>query len=90
MRDFNFSINGSNLIDGFDFRAETSMYAKDFIINDCSQRKIVKNFGTVLPRIGVSILLVDLIIEAVDSSDLSGFVIPSKKSDSIRMLNFEA
>ena len=90
MRDFNFSINGSNLIDGFDFRAETSMYAKDFIINDCSKRKIVKNFGAVLPRIGISILLVDLIIEAVDCSDLSGFVVTSKKSNSVRMFDFEA
>ena len=90
MRDLYFSINGSNLIDRFDFRTETSVDAEDFVVDDCSKRKIVKNFSAILPGIGVSILLVDLIIETVDSSDLSGFVVPSQESDSVRMLDFEA
>lgn len=88
MRNLNFSIYGSNLIDSFDFRTEPAVNAKNFVINDSSKRKIIKNFGTILPWISITIFLVDLIIETIDSCDLPRFVVSSKKSDSIRMFNF--
>ena len=71
MRDFNFSINGSNLVDGLDLWTEASVNAESFSVDDGTDWKVVKDFGTVLPWIWVSILSVDLIIKAVDGCDLS-------------------
>ncbi len=71
MRDFNFSINGSNLVDGLDLWTEASVNAEGFSVDDGTDWKVVKDFGTVLPWIWVSILSVDFIIKAVDGCDLS-------------------
>lgn len=70
MRNFNFSINGSNLVDGLDLWAETSVDTECFSVDDGTNWKVVKDFGTVLPWIWVSILSVDFIIKAVDGCDL--------------------
>jgi hypothetical protein len=71
VRNFNFSINGSNLVDGLDLWAETSVDTESFSVNDGTDWKVVKDFGTVLPWIWVSILSVDFIVKAVDGCDLS-------------------
>lgn len=72
MWDFNFSIDGSDLVNGFDFRAETSVDAESFSVDDGSDWKVVKDFSAVLPRVGVTVFSVDFVIESVDGGDLSG------------------
>ena len=88
MGDLNFSIDGSNLVDGLDFGTETSMHTENFVINNGSQRKIVKDFCAVFPRIRVSILPVNFIIESIDGGNLSRLVVSSQESNSVRMLHF--
>lgn len=53
------------------------------IINKGSDGKIVKNLGEILPDIGTSIFSLTFIIKAVNLSDCSTFMIPSKNSDPI-------
>ena len=72
MRHLDPSIDGSDLVDGFDFGTEATMDAKDLAINDGSNGEVVKDLGAVLPGVGVAVLSVDFIIEAIDSGDLSG------------------
>ena len=71
MWDFNFSVNSSDLVDGLDFRTETSVNTESFSVNDGSDWQVVKDFCTVFPWIGVSVLSVDFIIKAINSGDLS-------------------
>ena len=71
MRNLNSSVNGSNLINGLDLGAETTMNTKDFAIDDGSDGQVVENFGTVFPGVGVSILTIDLVIESINCCDLS-------------------
>jgi hypothetical protein len=67
----NLSINGSNLVNGLNLWAETSVDTECFSINDGTDWQVVKDFCAVFPWIRVSIFSVDFIIEAIDSCDLS-------------------
>lgn len=73
MRNFNFSINSSDLINGLDLRAQTSMNTECFSVNNGTYGKIVKDLSAVLPRIRISIFPVDFIIEPIDCCYLSEF-----------------
>ena len=68
---------------------ESSVKAEELIFNNGSQRKIVKEFSEAFPNIWISIFAAALVIEAVDLSDLSGFVISSKNGDSVFVSHFE-
>ena len=71
MWDFNFSIDSSDLVDSFNLGTETSVDTESFSVDDGTDWKVVKDFGTVLPWIWVSIFSVDFIIKSVDGCDLS-------------------
>ena len=70
MRNFDSSIDGSDLIDGFDFGAESTMNAKDFSIDDGSDGEVVEDFSAILPRVRITIFSVDFIIETIYCSNL--------------------
>lgn len=74
------SINCSDLIYRLYLGTQSSMHAKDFTsiilwstINDSSDGKIIEDFSTVFPRIGVAVLSVDLIIKSINGGNLSAF-----------------
>ena len=71
MGNFNFSVNGSDLVDGLDFWTETSVNTESFSVDDGSDWQVVKDFCAVFPWIGVSVLSVDFIIKAINGGDLS-------------------
>ena len=71
MRHLNSSVNGSNLIDSLDLRAETTMNAENLAINNSTNGQVVEDFSTVLPGIGVTIFPVDFVIESIHCGDLS-------------------
>ena len=71
MRNFDSSVNSSDLINGFYLRAESSMNTEDLSINDSSDRQVVKDLSTIFPRIGISILSIDLIVKSINCCDLS-------------------
>ena len=71
MGNLHFSVDGSNLVNSFDFGAESTVHTEDISIDDGSQRKIIKDVCAVFPGVGVSVLLIDFVVKAIDSSDLS-------------------
>ena len=73
MRHFDSSVNGPNLINGLDLGAETSVHAEDLAINDGSNREVVEDLSAVFPRIGVTVLPIDLIVKTIDGCDLSAW-----------------
>jgi len=64
------------------------MNAEDFAFNDSTNTKVVENFSTVFPRVGVSILSNGLIVEAIDGGDLSGLVVTSEERDVTWVFHF--
>lgn len=90
MRDLHSSIDESDLVDGLDFRGETTVDAEDFAFDHGTNAEVVEDFGAVLPRVGVSVLSNSFIIEAIYGSDLSGLMVASEESNVRRILEFEA
>ena len=66
------------------------MNTEDLAINNSANRKVIKHFSAVFPRVRVAIFSVDFIIEPIDCSNLSGFVVSSEEGDSIWVLYLEA
>ena len=66
------------------------MDAEYFAFHNCSDSKIIEDFGTVFPWVGVSILSDRLIVEAVDGGDLPSLVVASQQGDVGWVLHLEA
>jgi len=58
--------------------------------NNSSQRKIIEKLSEILPDIGIAVFSVALIVETIDLSDLSAFMVSSEKSDSVLISNFQS
>ena len=89
MGNFHFTIDGSHLIDGLDLRGETSVDAKDFVVNERPQWEEVKSLIEVLPGSRAAVLLDNFVIEAIDGCDLSGLMVAPEKQDVFGVLDLE-
>ena len=65
------------------------MHTKYLIINNRRQRQKVKNLCTIAPNVDRAIFSEALIIESINLSDLSTFVVSSNKCYSVLVANFE-
>ncbi len=81
MRDFHFSINGSHLINCLNLRRKPSMNTHNLILNQSSQRQVVKGFVKILPWSWTSILFHNFVIETVYSSNLPRLMISPEQND---------
>jgi hypothetical protein len=63
--------------------------AKNFILNDCCQRQVIKEFGKDTPNIGIAVLSQTLIVEAIHLGHSSGFVIASQDNDTVGKANLQ-
>lgn len=68
------------LADSDELGREATMHAQNFIINKCGNRHTVKNVLELLPKSdGVPVLA--LVVEAVDSIDLTALVISAQQEE---------
>ena len=82
-------INGPDFVDGVvDSRAEPTMHAEDRVINDGSQREVVENISAVPPDVEGTVFSEALVIEAVNLSDLSAFVVSPYECNHIGISDF--
>lgn len=79
------SLDSSDLIDGLNIRGETSMDTEHLTLDEGGNAEVVEHLSAVLPRVRVTVLSDDLVIESIDRSDLSRFVVSSEKSDVTRI-----
>ena len=66
------------------------MHTKYFVINNSSESKVVEYIGAVSPNIDRPIFPEAFVIEAIDLSNLSAFMITYDKSDSFRISYFQS
>lgn len=64
------------------------MEAEDLVVDQGGERKVIEQVREVFPNISVTILAKALIVEAINLSDLSRFVISSEDRDALRVSNF--
>lgn len=65
------------------------METEDLAVNQCGQGKIVEKIGKVFPDIGIAIFPETFIVEAIDLSDLSRFVVTSENGDTVGVSDLE-
>jgi len=90
MWNFHSSIDKSNLVNCLDFWWQSSVNTENLALNDSADSKVIEDLGTVFPWVSVSVLSNCLVIETIDSCDLSGLMVSSKQGDVCWVLHLEA
>jgi hypothetical protein len=70
-------------------RTQSSVEAKDLVVNQGGEREVVKEIRKEFPNIGVPVFAQALVVEAVDLGDLAGFMVTAEDGDSGRVADFE-
>ena len=83
MRNLLGTSDDTNLINSTNLRAQTTMNAKNFAINNGGEDKEIENLAARLPDRRIAVFLLALFVEAIDLSDLARLVVASYKSDLI-------
>lgn len=83
MRNLLNSVKSSDVIEGIDTGRETSVEAEDLVVDEGGQGEVVEQVGEVLPDVGISVLAETLVVEAVDLSDLTRFVVAAEDGDAL-------
>lgn len=68
---------------------ETGVDAEDLLLDDGADGEVVEDVGAVAPNVDGAVLAEALVVEAVNLSDLAGFVVTSNKTDAGRILDLE-
>jgi hypothetical protein len=87
---FLYAIECSNVIESVDAWGETSVEAEDLVVDKGSEGEVVEKVGEVFPYIRVAVLSKALVVEAIDLSDLAGFVVATEDCDALGVSNFES
>ena len=66
------------------------MQAEDLIVNESGQGEVIEEISEELPHIGVAVLPQAFVVEAVNLSDLAGFVVSSQDGDALGISNLES
>lgn len=73
------SSNYTDLIDRPDFRTETSVYTKNFAINDGSKHEKVEYVAASLPNRGIAVFLLAFFVKTVHLGNLARLVVSTDK-----------
>ena len=70
VRDLNLAIDCPDLVDGLDLRTESAVHAEDLAVDDRSNGQVIEHLGAVLPRIGVAVFPINLVVKSINSGNL--------------------
>jgi len=71
--------DGAHLVQGAQVRREATMHTQDPSIDDSGQRQVIEHFCAIPPGIGVAVLALALVVEAVDLGDLPALVVAAQQ-----------
>ena len=77
--------NDPDLIQRADFRAQASVHAQHFAVDDSTEDEEVEDLAAGLPDRGVAVFLLAFFVEAIDLGDLTGFVVAAHEGDAVRV-----
>ena len=64
------------------------MKAEDLVVDEGGEGKVIEEVGEVLPNICIPVFSEALVVEAVNLSDLTRFVVTTEDGDSLRVSYF--
>jgi len=77
--------DNTNLIDCANLRAQATVNTEDLAIHDGSEDEKVENLAARLPDRSIAILLLTLLVETIDLSDLARLMVTTDKGDLLRI-----
>lgn len=86
---FNFSVDLSDLVDGFDIWRKAPVNTQNLTIHDCPEGKEVEEIHELAPNVGRSVLFEDFVEEAVGLRYLSTLVISPEQCNLGRVADFQ-
>lgn len=89
MRNLLNSVKILDLVKCFERGRKTTMKTENLILHNRCEWEQVEKFSEELPHIGISILSLTLIIEAIHLRDLPTLMISSENSDSVSVSNLK-
>ena len=78
MRHFLYSVKLSDLVESIDTWGETSVKAENGVVYNCSEWQVIEELSKVNPNIWVAVLAQAFIVESINLSDLTHFVVTSQ------------
>jgi hypothetical protein len=75
----------ADLINSTDLRAQSTMNAENLTINNGGEDKEIENLAARLPDRCIAVLLLALLVETVNLSDLAGLMVTSDERDLVRV-----
>lgn len=88
MRDFLEPLQGSDVVKSLDAGRKSTVKTEKLIFNNCSEGQEVEQFGETFPDIWVTVFPAAFVIESINLSDLSAFMVSSEDCDSIFIPHF--
>lgn len=65
------------------------MQTEDLVVDESSKGKVVEEIGKVFPDVRITVFSEAFVVETVDLSDLTGFVVTTEDGDALRITDFE-
>ena len=90
MRNFLNSLNRFDIVYLMQCWTQATMHTENFIVNNGSDRKIIKNISEHLPHLWISIFALAFSIKAINLRNLSCFMVASQKTDSRWVPKFQS
>ncbi len=78
-----------DIVQRIDTRTQSSVEAKDLVVNQGCERQVVKEIGKVFPHVRVAVFAQALVVEAVDLGDLARFMVAAEDGDAGRVADFK-
>jgi hypothetical protein len=83
------AVDDLNLINAMDAGRQTTVDAKDLVVNDAGEREVVEHVGEVVPDSSVAVLAAALGVETVGLGNSSRLVVAADKVDAMGVAKLE-
>ena len=85
MRNFLSSGNDSDLVEGPNLGAQSTVYAENFAVDNGSEDHKIKDLTACFPNRGVVVFIHTFFVKAIDLGDLARLMVASYKCDFVRV-----
>jgi hypothetical protein len=83
------TVQGSDVVEGINGRAQPTVQTEDLVFNESSEGKVVEEVGEIFPHVGIAVFAEALVVEAVDLGNLAGFVVSTKDGNTLGVTDFQ-
>lgn len=83
------AVQTADVVKGVNARTEAAMETEDLSVDQGSEGQVIEKVGEIFPDIGVAVFSQTFVVEAVDLSDLTRFVVTSENGNAVRVSDFE-